>query len=152
MEKYHSTKKIGPISVAHRQWKGTSHCRFIHGYGRYFQFTFTGEQDEQHWIVDYGSFKGIKKWLEEQFDHKLILASDDPHLEEFKKLETLGLAQLNIMDVSKGYSPSIEGSCKYVFDYVKEWALKEYGTRVTLRRVEIWEHEFNSSYIENTDA
>ena len=38
--KFKSSKRIGPISTGHRQWKDKGHCSFVHGYGRYVEFTF----------------------------------------------------------------------------------------------------------------
>ena len=37
---YYSYKRIGPISTGHRQYKADSHCRWIHGYGRYIELKF----------------------------------------------------------------------------------------------------------------
>ena len=38
--KYYSTKKFGPITTGHRQWKDSGHCKYIHGYARYVEITF----------------------------------------------------------------------------------------------------------------
>ena len=46
---YRSTKKIGPISTGHRQWRDDGHCRYVHCYGRYVQFTFASDK---HDIID----------------------------------------------------------------------------------------------------
>ena len=51
MKNFKSTKKLGPISVGHRQWRDDGHCRFVHGYGRYVQFTFSGELDHRQWVM-----------------------------------------------------------------------------------------------------
>ncbi len=119
MNKFKSTKKLGPISVGHRQWRDDGHCRFVHGYGRYVQFTFSGELDHRQWVMDFGDLKDIKKWIEQQWDHRLLLASDDPHLEDFKKMHDLGTMNINVMDVAKGWGPGIEASCKFVYDNVQ---------------------------------
>ena len=38
--KFKSTKRFGPISTGHRQWKHKGHCSYVHGYGRYVRLTF----------------------------------------------------------------------------------------------------------------
>lgn len=41
--------------------------------------------------MDFGGLKAFKAWLEHMFDHTLVIAEDDPHLEMFKKMAELGL-------------------------------------------------------------
>lgn len=65
---YYSTKRIGPISTGHRQWRDSGHCSYVHGYGRYVQFVFACTSlDDKMWVVDFGGLKGIRKWLEDQW-------------------------------------------------------------------------------------
>ena len=144
---YRSTKKIGPISTGHRQWKDNGHCSFVHGYGRYVEFTFSCEErDERGWVMDFGNLKDVKKWLEEQWDHRLLLASDDPLLDEFRKIDELGGCNINVMDVAKGYGPGIEQSCKFVYDHVNPMIQEATDGKAWLEKVEVWEHELNSAY------
>ena len=42
--------------------------------------------------------KPLKQWLEDTFDHKVVLDAADPHLDDFKVLEEKGLAQLTILN------------------------------------------------------
>ena len=99
---YKSTKtythEVG-LSSCFRQHNAKSHCRFLHGYALQFKFTFAAMHlDENNWVVDFGSLKPLRKNLEQLFDHKLIVARDDPNLETFKSLEQQGLAQLTILE------------------------------------------------------
>ena len=83
--KFFSTKKFGPISTTHRQWRHTGHCKYLHGYARTVQLIFTcNKLDEMGFCVDFGSLKQVKEWLYQQWDHKCLLSHDDPLLEEFK--------------------------------------------------------------------
>ena len=144
---FSSSKKIGPISTGHRQWKDDGHCQFVHGYGRYVEFTFSCEErDERGWVMDFGDLKDVKKWLEEQWDHRLLLASDDPLLDEFRKIDELGGCNINVMDVTKGYGPGIEQSCKFVYDHVNPMILEATDNKAWLEKVEVWEHELNSAF------
>ena len=47
----------------------------LHGYSLGFKFTFgCNELDNKNWAVDFGGLKP-KAWLEEQFDHKVVIDS-----------------------------------------------------------------------------
>ena len=97
---FKSSKKIGPISTGHRQWKDDGHCSFVHGYGRYVEFTFACEErDERDWVMDFGDLRDVKKWLEEQWDHRLLLAHDDPFIGLFEGLHKVGVANINIINM-----------------------------------------------------
>lgn len=78
------TKLFSPdkgYSCAFRNWHATSHCRFIHGYDLRFEVTFASDHlDSRGWVVDFGYFGEIKKALDYQYDHTLIVAEDDPKL------------------------------------------------------------------------
>jgi len=143
--KFQSTKKLGPISVGHRQWRDDGHCAWVHGYGRYIQFTFEGDLDERQWVMDFGDLKDIKQWLEEQWDHRVMIASDDPQLAKLKEMHDLNIMNINVMDVDKGWGPGIEASCKFVYDHVQPIITQKTNGRVKITKVEIWEHERNSA-------
>ena len=142
---FQSTKKLGPISVGHRQWRDDGHCAWVHGYGRYIQFTFEGELDHRQWVMDFGDLKDVKQWLEKQWDHRVMIASDDPQLDKLKEMHDLNIMNINVMDVEKGWGPGIEASCKFVYDHVMPLIHAKTGGRVRLVKVEIWEHERNSA-------
>ena len=58
---FNSTKIIELGSCAFRQPRAKSHCRFIHGYRLVAKFWFScNELDENNWVVDFGSLKGLK--------------------------------------------------------------------------------------------
>lgn len=142
---YKSTKKFGPISTGHRNWRADNHCSFLHGYGRYVQLTFEGDLDEFGWVLDFSSLRNVKQFLEDNWDHRMLIASDDPELPIFKELHEKKLIDLNIMNVKNGWTPAIEGSCKFVFDYVQPIIHHKTNGRVHIAKVEIWEHENNSA-------
>lgn len=100
---YYSTKHYGHnigLSACFRQPHADhSHCRFLHGYSLAFKFTFgCKELDKRNWVVDFGGLKPLKAWLEETFDHKVVLDRQDPMLYKFAELENAGLAQLTVLD------------------------------------------------------
>ena len=86
---YRVTKTYGHelgLSACFRQPRATSHCRFLHGYALGFKFVFESDTlDENGWVLDFGGLKPLKQWLVDTFDHKLLIATDDPyaiHLQE----------------------------------------------------------------------
>lgn len=76
-------KRYGDFPFAHRQPSHDGHCALIHGHGWYFEFTFVCNEVEKGtgFVVDFGKLKGLRKWLEDRFDHTLVLNDDDPELE-----------------------------------------------------------------------
>ena len=141
--KFKSTKRFGPISTGHRQWKHKGHCSYVHGYGRYVRLTFEASKlDERGWVMDFGDLKDIKRWIEAEWDHKVLIASDDPLLQQLKELESHGCILLNVLP--DGYYPGIEESCRYLYDMLSPMIQKKTNNRVVITRVEIWEHENNS--------
>ena len=140
--KYTSSKRIGQIYTGHRQWKHDGHCSYARGYGRYVEFTFACKRtDHRGWVMDFGDLKDVKKWLEDEWDHRLLLAYDDPLLEDFKQLHEKGGVNLNVMP--KGYGPGIEDSCKYVYDKVNPMIREKTQGRAWVENVRIYEHEKN---------
>lgn len=143
---FSSTKRFGPISTGHRQWRDDGHCAWLHGYGRTVKVEFSGSHlDEKMWMVDFGALRGLKAWLESEWDHRMLIASDDPELAILMELDAKGIISINVLDVNQGYGPGIEASCKYVYDKFDAEVRKQTEGRCWVEQVEIWEHEFNSA-------
>ena len=84
---FESTKVIDLGSCAFRQPQAESHCKFIHGYRLKAKFWFTADKlDKNHWVVDFGGLKELKKLLENQFDHTTCIAFDDPKRAAYSNL------------------------------------------------------------------
>jgi 6-pyruvoyltetrahydropterin/6-carboxytetrahydropterin synthase len=95
---YRSSKTYGHeqgLSSCFRQWRAKSHCRFFHGYALSFKFIFEAEElDSNNWVVDFGSLKPLKQQLVDVFDHKTLVAYDDPQIEHMMSFERVGLMQV----------------------------------------------------------
>lgn len=144
-----STKTYGAnmgFSACFRQWRAKSHCNKLHGYALEIKLVFAAQElDERNWVMDFGALKAVKNWIEEQFDHRTLIARDDPDLAQFQKMNTLGLIDLNIVP-----NVGCEAFAIMVGDYVREWLRSYndgYGTRVMLDSVEVREHGANSAGI-----
>ena len=133
------------LSCAFRQWRAKeSHCRFLHGYALSVRFNFKGQLNDKNWVFDFGNLKQVKSFLQDTFDHKLVVAEDDPKLESFKYLEKKGICELVIMP-NVGCEKFAEFICEKVEPMIKE-ASQE---RVKLLSVEVREHEGNSAIYMN---
>ena len=97
--KFTSTKEyVDAFPVAYRQWRADSHCNLIHGYSFSMKFFFgTNDLDVRNWAADYGGLKELKEVLQDQFDHTLLVAEDDPEIETFKLLQEKKMAKLTIL-------------------------------------------------------
>ena len=97
--KFTSTKEyVDAFPVAYRQWRADSHCNLIHGYSFSMKFWFgTNELDARNWAADYGGLTELKHFLQDKFDHTLLVAQDDPELETYKVLESKNMAKLTVL-------------------------------------------------------
>ena len=139
--RFTSNKVINLGSAAFRQWRSThSHCQFVHGYNLTADITFEcNELDERNWVMDFGGLKDLKKTLEYTFDHKLVVASDDPQLDLFKQLDDAGVAELVILESGVGCERFAEFVLKTSDTFVDEAT----NGRVRVQSVQINEHDSN---------
>lgn len=143
--KYLSTKTYGHevgLSAAFRQWRANSHCKYLHGYALSFRFVFEAEElNNTNWVVDFGGMKSLKHMLQITFDHKTIVAEDDPHLDWFMEAQRRGILDLTILP-----SAGCEKFAQYVYEAAEVW-LREarLHPRVRLVSVEVSEHGANSA-------
>jgi len=147
---FENTKIIELGSCAFRQWRASSHCKFIHGYRLTAKFWFCcSELDEKNWVVDFGGLKELKNILEHQFDHTLCISADDPLLPQFKQLDSLGGCDLRIMPDGVG----IERSAEWCFFTADKFVRQMTGDRCWVSKVEVWEHDKNSAlYVRNSSC
>lgn len=141
---YYSTKTYGHnlgLSACFRQPFAHSHCRFLHGYSLAFKFTFAcANLDERNWVVDFGGLKPLKAWLEDTFDHKVVLDENDPYLDYFKQLQNVGLAELTIVD-----GVGVEMFAKHAYNFADKLVKEITDNRCWVVSVECMEHGANSA-------
>ncbi len=131
------------LSTAFRQWRAgpKSHCRFIHGYALAIELTFCAPTlDARNWVINFGEFKELKLALQDKFDHKTVVAEDDPDLEFFREGSRIGVFDLVVV-------PHVGCECfaELIYDIVETWltSLPHHG--VTLSSVKVSEHGANSA-------
>lgn len=132
------------LSCCFRQWRATSHCRFLHGYALQIKLHFAapGGLDERNWVVDFGSLKEIKRWLEDTFDHKTLVAQDDPEYTTFQQMHLQGLIDMVTVE-----STGCEKFAEMILDEVHKWLESQpnYAGRVSVTQVDVNEHEGNGA-------
>ncbi len=143
--KYLSTKRYGHeigLSSCFRQWRAESHCKLLHGYALAVKFVFeTKELDARNWVVDFGSLKTLKGWLEDTFDHTLLVAEDDPWKDHLLQLDRIGIAK--VVEVP---ATGCESFAKMIYECAEEWLrINGYAPRCRLVSVEVSEHGANSA-------
>lgn len=153
MSKFQSTKLFDGFSCVFRQWRADgTHCRFLHGYGVSFRVWFEGELDQRNWVWDFGGMKRAKgkidgmnpkEWMDYMFDHTTIIAEDDPYVNAFKEMNTVGVAQIRIIP-----AVGAEQFAKYVFEKLNTFIQAETEGRVKVTRVEFMEHNKNTAIYE----
>jgi 6-pyruvoyltetrahydropterin/6-carboxytetrahydropterin synthase len=142
---YQSTKTYGHnlgLSVAFRQWKAESHCRHLHGYSLEVKLTFESKTlDINNWCVDYGGLKEVKQFLVDSFDHKTLVATDDPYIDKFEELH-----ELEVIDMVTCPSTGCEAFAKIIYDFVEDWLTrKSKFSHARISSVEVREHGANSA-------
>ncbi len=151
--KYQVTKTYGHnlgLSACFRQHLADSHCSFLHGYALSFKLTFEAATlNSRNWVVGFGDLKPIKKFLEDTFDHKTVVAAGDPYHSSFKIMH-----ENEIIDMVTLPRVGCEAFAELVYNKVESILLgMSPGNNVKLISVECREHEGNSAiYIGDNNA
>lgn len=173
MGKFFSTKTYGNetgLSCVFRQWRSThSHCSLLHGYAIGVKVTFgCSELDERNWVMDYGGLKPFKRWLEETFDHTVLVAKDDPlrqsllALAAVRHYDSAGAAEAGgeyggvghkLVKVVEVENTGCEAFAKLIHDklslMIKEGEVSTLNKTVYVHSVEVFEHGANSAIYTN---
>lgn len=149
---YQSTKTYTHaqgFSCCFRQWRADSHCNKLHGYALQIELVFEGPLDDRNWVQDFGDLKGIKEYLAAYFDHKTLIARDDPEFETFVELNKKGVIDMMAMEDGVG----AEKFAEFIFklcDNKAFWDNRPDGHRrplAQIKSVEVWEHAGNSAKV-----
>jgi 6-pyruvoyltetrahydropterin/6-carboxytetrahydropterin synthase len=118
----------------------------MHGYAIQVEVEFRAtELDQKNWVVDFGGLKQFKGWLEDMFDHKTLVARDDPELGWFQEGQRRGNVDLKVVE-----GVGCEAFSYMIFNWLNTWVdlQPEYKGRVEVFRVEVREHGGNSAFTE----
>jgi len=116
--------------IGHRVYGHESKCANLHGHGYVFNFTCESVNlDAIGRIVDFSVIKSrLCQWLEDNWDHRLLLWESDPWLE--------GLRAIDKGVVAVPFNPTAEKMAEYLVEVVAPRELEGLGVAVTSCRVE----------------
>ena len=147
---FKSRKKFDGFSTCFRQWKAnTTHCQYLHGYDVEFEVTFEGDLDHRNWVWDFGGMKRAKNlidgrqpkaWMEYMFDHTVIVAEDDPDMQNFIDMDARGVIQLRVIP-----AVGAEKFAEYLYHILNDFVQLETEGRVKVTKVKFMENHKNSA-------
>jgi len=150
MANFKSRKKFDGFSTCFRQWRAdTTHCQFLHGYDVEFEVTFEGDLDHRNWVWDFGGMKRAKnlidgrqpkEWMEYMFDHTVVVAEDDPDLQNFVDMDARGVIQLRVIE-----AVGAEKFAEYLYHKLNDFVQLETDGRVKVVKVKFMENHKNSA-------
>ncbi|HWV46441.1 MAG TPA: 6-carboxytetrahydropterin synthase [Nitrospira sp.] len=132
-------------SCCFRQWKAKhSHCSLLHGYALGVKFEFMSDcLDDKNWVMDFGGFKEVKKWLENLLDHTMLVSEDDPFKDDICMLAGIGIANVIVLP-----NVGCEALAQYIHEWVARWTKIQTQGRVDLYKTTVYEHGANgASYV-----
>jgi 6-pyruvoyltetrahydropterin/6-carboxytetrahydropterin synthase len=133
------------LSCCFRQWRADSHCNKLHGYSLQVEVVFEGSLDERNWVIDFGGLKPLKKFLEETFDHKTVVAEDDPELVMFIEMEAHDLVDLTILP-----AVGCEKFAEYIFQFIQISPDLPVDASAFVKSVTVREHAGNHATVIRT--
>ena len=120
------------FSTGHRVYGHESKCAHLHGHN--YRIHLTVEADELDTVGRVMDFSAIKEhlcyWLEEEWDHKFLVWTQDPLATSLKELDPNGVVIVE-------FNPTAENMGQYLIDVVGPRQLE--GTGVKLVSVNIEE-------------
>jgi 6-pyruvoyltetrahydropterin/6-carboxytetrahydropterin synthase len=150
MANFKSRKKFDGFSTCFRQWRAnTTHCQFLHGYDVEFEVTFEGELDHRNWVWDFGGMKRAnnlidgmqpKAWMEYMFDHTVVVAEDDPDIQNFIDMDSRGTIQLRVVP-----GVGAEKFAEFLYHKLNDFVQLETEGRVKVVKVKFMENHKNSA-------
>lgn len=139
------------ISCGHRVYGHEGKCVGLHGHNYRIHFTCAaqattyGGLDDIGRVVDFGVIKEtLCAWLEENWDHKMLLWERDPALEMLRRIpptvSSLGYsethAQITTSLVALNFNPTAENMALYLLEDLGPILLAGRGVRLTAVRIE----------------
>lgn len=124
-ERYHD------ISCGHRVVGHEGKCRFLHGHNYRIHFTVAATQlDSIGRVVDFSVIKSaLCAWLEDHFDHKFLIWSEDPMLAALQEVSSESL-------VIVPFNPTAENIARYLVDVIGPQRLNQDGVQLISCKVE----------------
>lgn len=112
------------ISTGHRVYGHENKCAHLHGHNYRITFTISGDLDAVGRVLDFGVIKEkLCMWLEEQWDHKMLIYSGDPIKEPLLQIDPTGICVVP-------FNPTAENMAEHLVKIVAPMQLKDTGCRL----------------------
>ena len=120
------------ISCGHRVYGHESKCAHLHGHNYRIHFTVAAAKlDAIGRVIDFGQVKQLLcQWLEDRWDHKMLLFRDDPLAQPLYDADPQGV-------VIVPFNPTAENMARFLVENVAPAVLAPLG--LVLIRVMVWE-------------
>ena len=124
-ERYHD------ISMGHRVVGHENKCRHLHGHNYRIHFVCEADQlDALGRVIDFGLINDrLCQWLEEHWDHRLMIWQEDPLLPELQRIASEDLCIVP-------FNPTAEQIAQHLVHVVGPQCLAGPGIRLTSCRVD----------------
>ena len=124
-ERYHD------ISMGHRVVGHENKCRHLHGHNYRIHFVCEADQlDALGRVIDFGLINDrLCQWLEEHWDHRLMIWQEDPLLPELQRIASEDLCIVP-------FNPTAEQVAQHLVHVVGPQRLAGTGIRLTSCRVD----------------
>jgi len=126
-ERYHD------ISCGHRVYGHESKCAHLHGHNYRIHFKVKADDDTLDTVGRVVDFSVIKEklcmWLENTWDHKMLIWELDPFCKKIAELDPNGLVITN-------FNPTAENIAKYLVEVIAPKQLSETGCTLIECRIE----------------
>ncbi len=101
----------------HRLLNYGGKCRHLHGHNGRAVIVLEGDQlDDRGMLVDFAHIKdSLRRWIDENLDHRMILCDADPALPHFRALNE----PLHVID----RNPTAENIARLIFEHAREMGL-----------------------------
>ena len=81
-----------------------------------------------------------KEWMDWMFDHTVIVAKDDPYINNFRNLHASGIIQLREVEAT-----GAEKFAEFIYHKLNNFVKTETNERVRILQVEFMEHGKNTA-------
>ena len=151
--RYMVAKLLDGYTTCFRQWQAhDSHCKYLHGYALQFKLYFSASSlDYRGWVWDFAWLRNehilidniqVSNWFDYMFDHTVLVAQDDPNLDDFAALDEKKLIQMRVLP-----AVSCENIAQLVLQKINPLVQDYTKGEVTLTRVDVYEQAKNCASV-----